>query len=126
MRAMRMVEVTTFRKQSPLELCLEIWLEWQRRSDNGLGWRGRSTMLSGDGSLDSEQVYDGMDNDAAQAVEAMINSLPRHLDWAIRKRCGITMVWRFPTMPFADVLGEAEIELEKKLKNNIATRSFFL
>ncbi len=126
MRSPHKIEVQAFRQFTGLEQCLDLWLQWQKRSDMSLGWRGRSAMMEGDCSADSEQLYDHMENTAGLAVEAMICSLPRHLNWAIRKRCGITMVWSFPTLPFADVLAEAETELEKKLKNNIATRSFFL
>lgn len=126
MRVASKIEVGAFHARSPLDLCLDIWMQWQRRSDVGMGWHRRSAMLESESSADSEQLYDDMDNNAAQAVEAMMSGLPRHLDWAIRKRCGIATVWRFPSLVFAEALAEAEAELEKKLKNNIATRNFFL
>ena len=119
------IEVRTMPEQSPLDVCLSIWVQWQRRADLGIGWRGKSAMLESDGSADSHQLYDNMDNNTAQAVDAMICSLPRHLDWVIRRRCGITTAWRFPSLVFADMLPLAEQELEKKLRKNIATRFFF-
>lgn len=125
MQASRKIEINDRMSESPLEICLAIWLEWQRRDDTSIGWRGRSAMLVGDGCASSQQLYDSMDNDTAQAVDAMVSSLPTHLVWAIRRRCGLSTVWRFPSLIFADELIKAEIELEKKLKNNIATRTFF-
>lgn len=119
------ISVAPYRRPQPLDLCLDLWMQWQRRDDTSLGWRGRSAMMASECCASSEQLYDDMDNAAAQAVEAMMSGLPRHLDWAIRKRCGIATVWRFPEMTFGDALVEAEAELEKKLKNNIATRNFF-
>lgn len=126
MRVAHKIEVEAFHKPRPLDLCLDLWMQWQRRSDAGLGWHRRSAMMEGESSSDSEQLYDSMDNAAAEAVEAMMVGLPRHLDWAIRRRCGIATIWRFPNLDFSTALVEAEAELEKKLKNNIATRNFFV
>ena len=125
MQATRKIAITERQKESPLEMCLAIWLQWQRRSDMSLGWRGRSAMIESDVCADSQQLYDSMDNNTAQAVEASVCSLPLPLLWAIRRRCGLATVWRFPSLIFADVLERAEIELEKKLRNNIATRNLF-
>ncbi len=107
MRTIRTIEVQELVALSPFERCLDLWVRWQERSDIGVGWRGRSTMLASDGSLDSEQLYDSMDNTAAVAVDAMIASLSRHHAWAIQKRCGITSVWRYNTLEFAVILAEA-------------------
>lgn len=126
MRVARKIEVSERQKESPLELCLAIWLQWQRRDDTCIGWHRRSAMLEGDAHADSQQLYDNLDNNAALAVDTMISDLrPVQLIWAIRRRCGLASVWRFPSLVFADVLVDAELELEKKLKNNIATRTFF-
>lgn len=126
MQVARKIEISERQKESPLEVCLAIWLQWQRRDDTSIGWRGRSALLEGDAHADSQQLYDSMDNNAALAIEAMISDLrPAHLIWAIRRRCGLANVWRFPSLVFADALEQAETELEKKLKNNIATRTFF-
>jgi hypothetical protein len=116
----------TFRdRRTPLQKCLDLWLRWLHRGDSGIGWRGRSAMLESDASASSEQLYDRMDNHAGEAVDAMIDSLPTHQGWAIRKRCGLVTLWRFPLLVYADVLAQAEAELEKKLKINIATRNYF-
>ncbi|MBC7860300.1 MAG: hypothetical protein H7Z39_16325 [Burkholderiaceae bacterium] len=126
MRVASKIEVSAFHRPEPLDLCLDIWMQWQRRNDMGLGWRGRAALYEGESAADSEQLYDNMDSNAAEAVEAVMGGLPRHLDWAIRRRCGIATVWRFPNLDFAQALAEAEGELKKKLKNNIATRNFFV
>ncbi|WP_156398049.1 hypothetical protein [Duganella sp. Root336D2] len=112
-----------------LDYCLDVWMRWQRRDDTRLGWRGRSAMLQSDYDDDvegdSEELYEDMDTRVAEAVEAMMVSLPRHLDWAIRRRCNIATVWRFPSLDFTNVLGEAEGALETLLRKNVATRVFF-
>jgi hypothetical protein len=125
MVAVHRVEVRAV-QQEPLDVCLEIWLEWQRKCTLNLGWHRRSAGLCGDGCADSDELYDSMDTAAAEAVEAMMASLPRHLDWALRKAAGVTTVWRFPSLDFTEELIEARIQLEMKLKKNIATQSFFL
>ena len=113
-----------------LDYCLDVWLCWQRQDDTRLGWRGKSAMLESDYTedeeVDSAAVYSDMDTRVAEAVEAVMRGLPRYLDWAIRRRCNIATVWRFPSLDFAAVLPEAEYELEKLLRKNIATRSFFV
>lgn len=125
MMAIRKVDVVTVR-QEPLDVCLEIWLEWQRKRSLNLGFHRRAAGLVGDASDDSEQLYDSMDTATAEAVEAMMSSLPRHLDWAIRRQCGVTTVWQFPQLDFAEELITARKQLEKKLRINIATGGFFL
>lgn len=125
MVAMAKIEVRAMQAYSALDLCLEIWREWQRSNHMNVGWHRRSAMLASEGGNDSESLYDGMDIATAEAVEAMMADLPRHLDWAIRRQCGIATVWRFPNLDFGVALEEARGTLEKKLKNNVATRSFF-
>lgn len=125
MVAIRKVEMVAVR-QEPLDVCLDIWLEWQRSRDINLGWHRRAAGLLSGAAADSEDLYANMDNDAAQAVEAMMSSLPRHLDWAIRKQCGVTTVWRFSQLDFSIELVEARAQLQKKLKKNIATQRYFL
>jgi hypothetical protein len=112
-----------------LDYCLDAWMRWQRRDDTRLGWRGRSAMLQSDYAEDiegdSDELYEDMDVRIAEGVEAMMQSLPRHLNWAIHRRCNIATVWRFPSLDFTVVLGEAEQALENLLRKNIATRIYF-
>lgn len=121
---MRKIEVREI-VQTPLDVCLDLWLRWQHRPDVGLGWRGRSVSLESDSAASSDQLYDRMDNQTAEAMEVMIGDLKVQHNWAIKKRCGLSTVWRFPSLVFADVLIDAEMELEKKMKINLATRNYF-
>jgi hypothetical protein len=61
-----------------------------------------------------------------EAVEVMINDLPRVQWWAIRKAHGVApAVWRFPETSMADALEQAEVTLTPKMRNNIDTRRYF-
>lgn len=120
----RKIDVRFF-NQTPLDVCLDIWVRWQNRDDLSLGWRGRSVALDSDACADSEQLYDRMDNETAKAMETMIGDLKLHEAWAIKRRCGLATVWNFPRLIFADVLAQAELALEKKMQINIATRNYF-
>lgn len=125
MMSIRKIDVVMVR-QEPLDVCLEIWLEWQRKRSLNLGFHRRAAGLVGDASDDSDQLYDSMDTATAEAVEAMMAGLPRHLDWAIRKQCGVATVWNFPQLDFCQELVIARQMLEKKLRTNIATGGFFV
>jgi len=124
MRANRKIE-EYFIEQTPLDLCLDCWVRWLEYDDLDIGWRGKSIGLVGDTGRSSEQIYFALERDAGMAVDAMVESLKTHHAWAIRKRCSVATVWRFPQLNFFAVVVEAEKELEKKLKNNVATRSYF-
>jgi hypothetical protein len=125
MVAINRIEVRAV-QQEPLDVCLELWQLWQEKRSLNLGWHRRSAGLCSDAEADSDELYDSMDTAVAEAVEAMMSSLPRHLDWAIRRQCGIATVWRFPQLDFTVELAEARAQLETKLKKNIATQAFFL
>lgn len=61
-----------------------------------------------------------------EAVDVMVNDLPRVGRWAIHKANGIAPgVWRFPDTSFADSLMDAEAALLPKMRNNINTRRYF-
>jgi hypothetical protein len=124
MRAIRKIE-EHFIEQTPLDLCLDCWVRWLDYDELKIGWRDKSLGLVGNSSRSSEQLYSALEIEVGMAVDAMIDSLKTHHAWAIRKRCSVATLWRFPQMDFFSVLVEAEKELEKKLKNNIATRSYF-
>ncbi len=124
MRAIRKIE-ERYIEQTTLDLCLDCWTTWLEYADLDIGWRGRSIGLVGDSGRSSEQIYFNLDQDVGRAVDAMIDSLSTHHAWAIRKRCSVATMWRFPQLDFFAVLVVAEKELEKKLKNNIATRRYF-
>lgn len=108
-----------------MDLCLQIWVEWMGRSDKDLGIKAPSTLIAAsadEGSDDTSQFR--RDNEIAQATDAMIRSLKRSHQWAIRRRCGISKghVWNFPQLDYIAEAQDACVELEKKLRANVATR----
>lgn len=111
-------------KPDGLDYCLDCWKTWMSRDDADLGMKTLSLQGAG-GNEDAAQMR--RDNEIAEATNAMILSLQRSQQWAIRKKCGITRgnVWQFPNLDF---VSEAELacqELELKLKKNTATRLLF-
>lgn len=111
---------------TPLDRCLDLWVRWHDRDDSCIGWRGRSVALESEAAASSDQLYDRMDNETAEAMDAMIGDLKIQHSWGIKKRCNISSAWRFPSLVFFDVLLEAEAELVKKMKKNIATQIYFV
>lgn len=112
---------------TPLDKLLDLWIRFQRRGDNrgNGGFKGRDSILQSNGLKDSEQICDAIDEEVADGVEACISSLTAQHSWAIKKRCNIASVWRFPSIDYPSTLAKAEIELESKLKRNIATSNYF-
>ncbi|MGZ8339122.1 MAG: hypothetical protein ACXW2U_05355 [Telluria sp.] len=112
-----------------LDLCLTCWREWMARDDADLGIKAHSSMRGdgdGFGSDDSAQLR--RDNEIAEATDAMIRSLRSSHQWAIRRKCGVTKhsVWNFPQLSFITEAQDACVELETKLRGNIATRLLWL
>lgn len=112
---------------TPLDKLLDLWIRFQRRGDNrgNLGFKGRDSILQSDGLKDAEQICDAIDEEVAEGVDACISSLNAQHSWAIKKRCNIASVWRFPSIDYESTLKQAEIDLEGKLKRNIATANYF-
>lgn len=103
----------TFVELSPYDRVIGIWARWLRLDDKP---------TSG-GDCNLQDVKELMQ--CGEAVESMVNSLPRAHWWAIRKSRGICTVWNFQNLSFGDVLGEVEQMLVPKLKINLATRKHF-
>lgn len=100
-------------RESPYNRTMAVWVSWMKLKDCQTtgGWGHPQ---------DSKEFMT-----AGEAVDVMIDDLPRIQWWAIRKAHGITTVWRFPDHSFADALAEAEEKLTPKMRNNLATRRFF-
>lgn len=113
---------------TPLDELLNIWASFQRRDDNrdSGGYRGRDAVCRSDAQRDSEQLFDAADEDLARAVDNCIHSLSAQHAWAIKKRCNIAGVWRFPALDFESTLGKAEIALDTKFRENPTTAAFLL
>lgn len=110
-----------------LEVCLACWKEWMGKRDLDLSAQRMKT-LQGDGdgygSPDTSQAR--RDNEIAEATDAMFSSLKSSHQWAIRRKCGIASVWRFPQLDYMTEALSACEELEKKLRGNVATRMEFV
>ena len=112
-------------KPDGLSFCLDLWVRLMHRNDSAIGWRGRSAFLETDASADSQQLYDRADCKTAEAVKACIDSMPRHLGWAIEKSCGINRVWHFPQLDYMHTLMDAKEQLTVRLRQNHETRTYF-
>jgi hypothetical protein len=100
-------------KESPFVHVMGIWVRWVSLKD--------FAHTTGDSNLqDMKEFFK-----AGEAVEGMINDLPRRLWWAIRKCKGISTAWLFPNHPLQAAITEAEQILLPKMKNHIATRRYF-
>jgi hypothetical protein len=122
----RAIPVYDYRPTTPLDQCLETWIDSYRHADLDVGCGSSSRHLNSDAPPCSDHLYSNMDNNVAKAVDAEVSSLPMHMRWAIQKCCGITNVWRFQSLDFEKVVVDAKQELENKLKKNLATRIFFV
>jgi len=100
-------------KDSPYNQLLELWTRYISLRD--------CKEPTGDANLQDTKDF----MRAGEAMEAMINELPRHQWWAIRKARGISTVWIFPSLNIADALQQAEKKLTPKMQSHIATRRFF-
>lgn len=118
----------------PLDVCLETWKVWMCRHDGDLGTQRQKLRPTDDEDeddrqIDSESVIAAAaqrrDNEIAEATDAAIEDLRSCDRWAIYKMMGISSVWNFPLLDFMQVAQRAKVEVEKKLRGNIATRALF-
>lgn len=100
-------------RDTPYNMVMKVWTSWMSLADRQEpgGWShpqdAKEFMRTG------------------EAVDAMINDLPRVQWWAIRKAHGIATVWRFPDMSLADALQDAEAVLLIKMQKCVDTRRYF-
>jgi len=106
-------DTESFIEQTPFNRLMDIWVRYVSLSDRA----------DPDGDSNLQDTKDFMR--AGEAVEAMINDLPRYQWWAIRKSRGISTVWLFPNLSILDALDAAEKILTPKMSQHIATRRFF-
>jgi hypothetical protein len=119
------VAPSTVVKPDPYALLMACWSDFMRTDDRDLGAGGMK--LKGDGA-DDKDVHEqqlAADMKVGEAVNAMVDSLTALHRWAICKSQGISRGWRFPNADYELVLSEARDDLEKKLRNNVATRLYF-
>ncbi len=110
---------------SGLDICLACWCDFMRTDDRDLGASRMKLLGRGeqDGAYDSDPYGEQRKADMkiGEATDAMIDSLPRLYIWAIYKAHGFGQVWRFAPDDFGATLEVAKVELEKKLRGNVAT-----
>lgn len=127
LRRVRREEVArpAFAKADPYGLLMACWADFMRTDDRDLG--GSGMRLQSDAVAD-RNVHDDQraaDMKIGEAVNAMVDSLTIQHRWAIYKSQGISPAWRFQNAKYEDVLSDARDDLEKKLRNNVATRLYF-
>jgi hypothetical protein len=121
------------RRTDGLDVCLDYWATWMGKSDKDLG--AQRQKLGGGAREDGDYESDQNAGDSARmrredeiaiATDAMINSLTIAHRWAISRKCGVCTTWRYPQLDYLSVAIEACVDLEKKLRGNVATRMLFL
>jgi hypothetical protein len=109
----KLAVVDTFHQQSPYEQLLSMWAAWMRLADH------QHSLAEGHPQDTKEFMA------AGEAVNTMIDDLPRYQWWAIRKSRNICTVWNFPNVSLDEALAQAEAILTPKLKAGAATKRYF-
>lgn len=127
LRRVRREEVARpgFDKPDPYGQLLACWADYMRVDDRDLGARGMKLATDAAEDRDVHAQQRAADLKIGEAVNAMVDSLSVQHRWAIYKSQGIASAWRFQNARYEDVLTDARDDLEKKLRNNIATRLYF-
>lgn len=116
---------STVRTIDPYSTCMACWVDYMRTDDRDLGAGGMKLAGEGVHERDLHEQQRAADMKIGESVNAMVDSLQMRDRWAIYKSQGIASAWRFPNARYEDVLMEARDELEKKLRNNVATRLYW-
>jgi hypothetical protein len=128
------VQVSAAVKKDGLAECLECWKDWMLSDDRDLS---ASRMKLHAGDRDEDEELEGYESDpyaeqrrddmkVGEATGAMIEELKPVWRWAIHKKMGVCQVWRFESADFLSSLEQAQAELERKLRNHIATAMKFI
>lgn len=127
LRRVRREEVArpAFDKPDPYAQLMAYWADYMRVDDRDLGSRGMKLASDADDDRDVHAQQRAADLKMGEVVNAMVDSLTIQHRWAIAKSQGIASMWRFQNARYEDVLADARDELEKKLRNNVATRLYF-
>ncbi|MBD8531554.1 MULTISPECIES: hypothetical protein [unclassified Massilia] len=114
-----------FQKPDPYAQLMACWSDYMRVDDRDLGSRGMKLASDAVDERDVHAQQRAADLKLGEVVNAMVDSLCIQHRWAIYKSQGIASAWRFQNARYEDVLTDARDELEKKLRNNVATRLQF-
>jgi len=136
----RIENAESFAAPDGLATCLDCWKRWMLSDDRDLSASHMKfesaevlpDMLDADGNpirlAYETNPYDEQmkaDNAIGMATGIMIDGLNKWHRWAIHRKCAVVNVWNFPQLDYLATLIEAETELEKKLRKNIATATQF-
>ena len=113
MQKAQIQEVERPAETTPFGRVMSVWARWIALRDY--------QETSGDANLQDTRDF----MRTGEAVETMVNNLPRHQWWAIRKSRGISTVWIFPNLSLEQALADAEKILTPKMKEHLATRRYF-
>lgn len=100
-------------RDTPFNHVMDVWARWMRLKD-----RQHS---DGEGNPTDTKEFMQL----GEAVNTMVDDLPRLMWWAVYRSKGICTVWRFPDRSLADAMLEAEEKLTPKFMAHIATRRYF-
>jgi hypothetical protein len=98
---------------SPFTAIMKTWARWMSLVDH----------QHSEGNANPQDVKEFMA--CGEAVDSMVNDLPIHYRWAIRKAFGLATAWVYPDKSLADTLVAAEAILSVKMLKNVATRRYF-
>ena len=98
---------------SPYNAVMKTWARWMTLADH----------QHSEGNANPQDVKEFMS--CGEAVDTMVNDLPIHYRWAIRKAYGLATAWIYPNHSLADTLVAAEAILSVKMLKNVATRRYF-
>lgn len=98
---------------TPYNSVMKTWARWMSLADQ------QHSM----GNANPQDVKEFMA--CAEAVDVMIDELPIHYRWAIRKAHGLATAWIYPDKSFADTFLAAKAILSLKMLKNVATRRYF-
>jgi hypothetical protein len=100
-------------RERPFAVCLNIWARWMRLKDHQVSL----------GTANEQDTKDFMRS--AEAIDVMIDALPRVQWWAVRRAKGICTVWIFRDQAFEAAFAAAEERLTPLLQQHVATRRHF-
>lgn len=130
LRRVRKEDVKTydFVKRDGLEECLDCWKIYiAGDADRDLRAKAMSGLVGDEDGygIDSSEAQQARDLRIGAATDAMIDSLSRLHAWAIYTLCSQATPWKYPNANILIVGPVAKVELEKKLKINVATGILF-
>lgn len=98
---------------SPYNAVMKTWARWMTLADH----------QHSEGNANPQDVKEFMA--CGEAVDTMVDDLPIHYRWAIRRAYGLATAWIYPEKSLADTLVAAEAILSVKMLKNVATRRYF-